>query len=92
MTPGALCAKHWAQLLQGTLSTAVNTQPRRWGRQGCSSLQRQAHTSGRVPATPGEEEWGHRRCVLAWLGAFARGGEAQAQERWAGVLEALPSS
>lgn len=40
---------------------------------------------------PGEEEWGHRRCVLAWLGAFAQGGEGQAQERWAGVLEALPS-
>lgn len=77
-TRSTLC-NHWAQLLQRTLFTGVSTQLWCWGRKGCSPLQRQAGTSERAPAVPGEE-WGHRQCVLAWPGAFAQGGEAQAQE------------
>lgn len=68
----------------------MSTQPWCWGRQGCSHLQRQADTS-ESPAVPGGEDWGHRQCVLACLGAFAKGREGLPQESWAGVLEALPS-
>lgn len=74
-TRSTLC-NHWAQVLQGTLFTGVSTA----GAGRAAPLSKGRQTPLRVPAVPGGEQWGHRQCVLACLGAFAKGREGLPQE------------